>query len=352
MSRSDYSAPVFLTGATGFIGRRLTQALLDLGCTLSALVLPSDAQALPEGVRPYPGDVTDPGTLANALADVRPTVVFHLAAIGMTNPSLPMGAACRVNVDGVINILDAVHSVGGVQRVVLVGSSYEYGARRSDDELDPFNPYGASKVAAWAFARAAYNAWGLPVVWVRPFQVFGPGQHSKALVPASILAAIGQDDFQMTRGEQQRDFVFVSDVVEGLLAAGRVPDIEGRVLDLGSGQLRSVRQVVERIWSLAGAEGRVLAGALPYRPGEVPAIPANVQRTRLLTGWEALTSLDEGLMLTIDAFRNECSSRRERDEDCETARSWSQESRTEVRRSQLGDGDCEITRPLEDDHVE
>ena len=137
MSKSDYPAPVFLTGATGFIGRRLTQALLDLGCTLSALVLPSDAQALPEGVRPYPGDVTDPGTLAAVLADVKPTVVFHLAAIGMTNPSLPMGVACRVNVDGVINILDGVHAVDSVQRVVLVGSSYEYGARRSDDEKSP-----------------------------------------------------------------------------------------------------------------------------------------------------------------------------------------------------------------------
>ena len=319
MSSSDYPAPVFLTGATGFIGRRLTQALLDLGCAVSALVLPSDAQALPEEVRPYAGDVTDPGTLADVLADVRPTVVFHLAAIGMTNPSLSMGAACRVNVNGVINMLDSVHDVAGVQRVVLVGSSHEYGARRSDDELDPFNAYGASKVAAWAFARAAYNAWGLPVVWVRPFQVFGPGQHYKALVPASILAAIGQDDFPMTRGEQQRDFIFVSDVVEGLLAAGRVPDIDGRVLDLGSGQLRSVRQVVERIWSLAGAEGRLLAGALPYRAGEVPAIPANVQRTRLLTGWEALTSLDEGLMLTIDALRNKCSPRRERDGECEAA---------------------------------
>jgi len=328
MPQSEHPTPVFLTGATGFIGRYLTQALLNLGYAVSALVLPSDAQALPVEVRPYSGDITDPGSVADALADAKPTVVFHLAAIGMTNPCLTMGAACRVNVDGVINILNAVHAVEGVQRVVLVGSSHEYGARRSDDELDPFNPYGASKVAAWAFARGAYNAWGLPVVWVRPFQVFGPGQHIRALVPASILAAIGKDDFQMTRGEQRRDFVFVSDVVEGLLTAGRVPDIEGRALDLGSGQLRSIRQVVERIWALAGAEGRVLAGALPYRPGEVPAIPANVQRTRMLTGWEASTSLDEGLMLTIDALRNECSPRRERDEDCET------------------------TRPLEGDHAE
>jgi UDP-glucose 4-epimerase len=320
MHQSSYPLPVFLTGATGFIGRRLTQALLDLGYTVSALVLPRDASALPEEVRVYPGDVTDSGVLSDAVADAKPVIVFHLAAIGMTNPFLPMIEACRVNVDGVINILDAVHSAGCVQRVVLVGSSYEYGARRSDDELDPFNPYSASKVAAWAFARAAYNASGIPIVWVRPFQVFGPGQHAKALVPAAILAAIHQEDFPMTRGEQQRDFIFVNDVVEGLLAAGRVPDIEGRVLDLGSGKLHSVRQVVERIWVLSDAGGQVLAGALPYRPGEVPAIPANVQRTRMLTGWEASTPLDEGLILTIDALRNGNVARCERAEDCETTR--------------------------------
>lgn len=328
MSQSDYPAPVFLTGATGFIGRRLTRALVDLGCAVSALVLPEDVPALPSGVRAYPGNITDPVALSDAIADARPSVVFHLAAVGLTNPGLPMGMACRVNVEGVINLLDAVRAEKGVQRVVLVGSSYEYGARRADDELDPFNAYSASKVAAWAFARAAYNAWGIPVVWMRPFQVYGPGQHPKALVPAAILAAIHQEDFPMTRGEQLRDFVFVDDIVEGLLLAGRAPDIEGRVLDLGSGQLHSIQQVVSRIWTLAGADGRVLAGALPYRPGEVPAIPSHIKRTRSLTGWEPRTPLDEGLRLTIDALRNGTVSRRE----C--------------------DGDCQTARLLEDDHVE
>jgi nucleoside-diphosphate-sugar epimerase len=216
----------------------------------------------------------------------------------------------------VINVLDAVRAVETaastaaataspvVRRVVLVGSSYEYGARRSDDELDPFNPYSASKAAAWAFARAAYNAWGIPVVWVRPFQVYGPGQLHRALVPAAIIAALRDEDFRMTGGEQQRDFVYVDDVVEGLLAAGAVSGIEGRVLDFGTGQLRRIYDVVARIWSLTGSEGEILAGALPYRPGEVPAISANVRRTRLLTGWESKTSLDTGLRWTIDAIRS------------------------------------------------
>jgi UDP-glucose 4-epimerase len=311
--------PVFITGATGFIGRRLTPALIELGCEVAALVLPEDAQNLAAGARAYIGDVTDSAAVSESLAafiqlprDPGSSItIYHLAAMGIVNPGLSMHTACRVNVNGVINVLDAARALNGggespsIRRIVLVGSSYEYGARRSDDELDPFNAYSASKAAAWAFARAAFNAWGAPIVWVRPFQVYGPGQFSKALIPAAILAALANVDFRMTKGEQLRDFVYVDDVVEGLMAAGRAPEIEGHVLDFGVGELRRVYDVVARIWALTGAEGQILPGALPYRPGEAPAIPANVRRTRLLTGWEARTSLDVGLQWTIDALRGD-----------------------------------------------
>ena len=106
----------------------------------------------------------------------------------------------------------------------------------------------------------------------------------------------------MTGGEQQRDFVYVEDIVRGLLSAMAAPDVEGRALDLGTGTLARVLDVVQRIWDLTETRGRILAGALPYRPGEVPAIPADVQRTRLLTGWEPIVSLDQGLALTIQSL--------------------------------------------------
>ena len=301
---SEGSPSVFVTGATGFIGRGLVAALLDRGYAVSALVLPAELDTVPGGVRAYPGDVADPHTVCQAIADARPQQVYHLAAVGLTNPGLPMADALRVNVGGLINVLEGARATGGVQRLVLAGSSYEYGARRADDDLDPFNAYSASKAAGWAFARAAHNAWDTPVVWVRPFQVYGPGQPPQALIPAAIRAALADRDFPTTRGEQQRDFVYVADVVKGLVAAGHAPAIEGRVLDLGTGTLTSVRQVIDRIWALTGSRGRILAGALPYRPGEVPAIPASIGRTRLLTGWEATRSLDEGLQLTIATLRD------------------------------------------------
>jgi nucleoside-diphosphate-sugar epimerase len=300
----ELSTPVFLTGATGFIGRRLAERLIATGADVTALVLPGEADLLPEGTRAIPGDITIPETVTDAIAAARPGLIIHLAAIGITNPDLPFTAACAVNVGGVINVLDAARQIQTAKRILLVGSSYEYGARRAEDGLDPFNAYSASKVAAWAFARATYNAWGAPVAWMRLFQVYGPGQREQALIPAAIRAALSGDDFRMTAGEQQRDFVFVEDVVAGLLAAATAPGIEGRALDVGTGQMHRIRAVVERIWTLSGARGRILAGALPYRPGEVPAIPADVDRTRRLTGWEAQTGLDEGLQQTILGMRD------------------------------------------------
>ena len=295
--------PVLLTGATGFIGRRLAARMVAAGTQVSALVLPGEEDLLPAGVCAFPGDVTGADSVTEAVREVLPVVIVHLAAVGVTNPGLPFTAACHVNVGGTINVLDAACEIGTAQRIVLVGSSYEYGARRADDSLDPFNAYSASKVAAWAFARAAYNAWRAPVVWMRPFQVYGPGQREKALIPAAIRAALNGDNFRMTAGEQQRDFIFVEDVVQSLLAAITAPNIEGRVLDVGTGALYPIRDVVELIWNLTDAPGKILAGALPYRPGEVPAIPADVARTRVLTGWAARVGLEDGLRKTIEGMR-------------------------------------------------
>ncbi len=297
---STLPCPVFLTGATGFIGRRLVSMLLDARCEVAALVHPEETYPLPPEVRTFVGDVTDGVAVGRAVESVQPAGIVHLAAIGTANIGLPMRDACRGNVDGVIALLEATRRVATVRRVVMIGTSYEYGARRSDDALDPFNPYSASKVAAWAFARAAYNSWKTPLVWVRPFQVYGPGQHRKALIPSAIYAALHDADFPMTGGEQQRDFVYVDDVARGLIAALRAPHVEGRALDLGTGTLYRVLDVVERIWALTQSRGRIQAGALSYRPGEVSAIPANAHRTRMLTGWEAAVKLDEGLRLTID----------------------------------------------------
>jgi nucleoside-diphosphate-sugar epimerase len=323
---------VLITGATGFLGQHLVRRVVGAGARVYAGVAPDEpperVAALPVQVHRLTFDMRVAGAVRAAVAEAAPQVIFHLAAVGATDPGVDPHLALAVNAGGALHLLEAVRKCvqegDGVQRVVLVGTCYEYGPSseyrpafrcaassecRSESEfgpretvegLDPFNAYAASKVAAWAFGRMYWRAHGLPVVTVRPFQVYGPGQPDHTLIPAAIRAALAGVDFPMTPGGQERDFIYVDDVIDGFLAIAAAPGIDGCSLDLGTGQVHTLRRVVECIWTITRAQGRVLPGALPYRPGDVMHLAADADRTARLTGWRAGVGLDQGLRRTIE----------------------------------------------------
>lgn len=298
---------MLVTGATGFIGQHVVRRLVDAEARVWAGVYAEDAPerttALPLQAERLSLDIRDSESVRQAVNQASSDVVFHLAAVGVTDPKVDPRLALKVNGLGAVNLLESLLR-DDVQRIVLVGTCYEYGALEALEGLDPFNAYAASKVAAWAFGRMYWRAHGLPVVTVRPFQVYGSGQPSHTLVPAAVAATLAGEDFPMTSGEQERDFIYVEDVVEGMLAAAEAPGVEGNSLDLGTGTARPVRTVVERIWQLVDGAGQIQPGALPYRPGEVRQLVADADRTAQLTGWRAMTDLDEGLRETIAELRD------------------------------------------------
>ncbi|MEA3339550.1 MAG: NAD(P)-dependent oxidoreductase [Chloroflexota bacterium] len=299
ISKSDITkSKILVTGATGFIGRRLARRLVEAGAQVWTTGLPGEQP--PSGVASHsPLDARDGDAVRAIVAEAAPQIVFHLAAAGVTDSGVDAALALAVNVGGALHLLEALRG-RDARRVVLAGTCYEYGAREAVEGLDPFNAYAASKVAAWAFGRMYWRMYGLPVVTVRPFQVYGPGQPTRTLIPAAIRAALAGEDFPMTPGQQQRDFIYVDDVVDGMLAAAAAPHLDGESLDLGTGRAHAILRVVERIWTMMEAPGKILAGRLPYRTGAVMRLVAGADRTAHLTGWRARVGLEEGLRRTIE----------------------------------------------------
>lgn len=282
---------VIVTGATGFIGRALVKRLAAEGAAVTALVREEAGRkfgdGLPPDVEAVEVDLRYAAGIKRAVDSVSPTLVIHLAAIGVTDPFLPIAEALRGNVETTINLLKAV---AGRCRVL---------AARTPGEIECINPYAASKAAAWQFCRMFGRTEGWPIVGVMPFQTYGPGQPARTVLGAALKAARAGENFPATSGEQLRDWICIDDVVDGILASARAENIEGESIELGTGVGTPVREVVARLFEIVG-KGRPLIGALPRRPGEVAEQIANAARTEQLIGWRAKIGIEAGLKKMIE----------------------------------------------------
>lgn len=294
---------VLVTGATGFIGPHLVRRLVTASARVTCLILNEAKQrTLPTDVTARIADLRDAGAVAAIVRDVRPALVFHLAAVGVTDFGVDPVAAVQVNLAGTLNLLTALKG-SGYRRFLFVGTGHEYGDNPSPfherQSPAPANVYAASKSAAWLFCQMYHRTQGWPVVGVRPFGAYGSGQRPPAFLPALIQAALLGQDFPMTGGEQTRDLVYVEDVVEGMIRAATAAGVEGQTFNLSSGHGVSLAELARRVVALMGDPIRLGLGALPYRPGQIWRMVGDNTRAREMLGWQPTVSLDEGLRRTI-----------------------------------------------------
>lgn len=298
---------ILITGAFGFIGRHLLSGLLTepdnkvylLDRQKPGLLSLPNRHPSPTPAAIIDADLRDLEQIQRSVAAIRPDVVFHLAAAGVGDPFLDVGLAISHNLHGTINLLQALFAgrsnAHRPQKVIISRTPGEYSA---------MNPYAASKAAAWQFCRMYARTKGWPIVGGAVFQAYGPGQPAQRLLPAAIFAALNDEDFPMTAGQQRKDWIYVADIVSGFLAIRDTKLTPGTTIELGSGQLTSVADVVRQVYEIIGGLGHPEIGALPSRPGEVSKQLADVQRSYELTNWRPTMPLGEGLRKTIDALRN------------------------------------------------
>ncbi len=312
---------VLITGATGFIGSHLAERLVAEGAEVTLAVEPGASKAnvarILDKVRVHEVDLREGQAVRQLVRECEPRKIYHLAAVGVTDPGVDPRLAVQVNVMGTLNLLEAL-SETDCDCFVNTGTCYEYGhhtppppvppnlggpgGQREDQMVDPINAYAASKSAAWLFCNMYHRTRGYPIVTVRPFTVYGPRQSQRALIPQVILSALQGKDFEMTGGEQTRDFTYVDDVVEGYIRASLSKKAIGQTINLGTGEEHPIKDVVLKVLELIGSPMRLLIWALPYRPREIWRLYADSSKARELLGWQPQVGLEAGLRKTIEWY--------------------------------------------------
>jgi UDP-glucose 4-epimerase len=311
---------VCVTGGAGFIGGHLVDALMSLGASITVIDDLSNSalghlgeliELDPARVRFVHGSILDPAALARAAEGA--AAVFHLGAVCSVPLSLeqPM-RTWEVNATGTLRVLEAARAQGS-KRVVFSASSSAYGNAATlpiaEDTLPaPLSPYAASKVAGERLMEAYAESFGLSTVSLRYFNIFGPRQLANSpysgVIPRFVDAAIAGEPLLMHGdGEQSRDFTYVGNaVLANLLAGATTTPLAGEVINIGTGEHTTVRELASRVLESFGRPASLAENAPPRR-GDVLHSLADISRARELLGYEPLTTVEDGLDQTFRWWR-------------------------------------------------
>ena len=311
---------ILVTGADGFIGSHLVEGLLDKGCQVRAFVFynsfnswgwldtfPVEKQ---KAIDIFAGDVRDPNGVRQAIKGV--DVVFHLAAlIGIPFSYHSPDSYVDTNVKGTLNVLQACRDFS-VERIIVTSTSEVYGTAQyiPIDEKHPLqgqSPYSASKIAADKITESFYRSFGAPVITARPFNTYGPRQSARAVIPTIITQLlVGKKEIHLGSLHPTRDLNFVTDICEGFTALARCDEAIGKEVNIGSGQEISIGDLANLIISMINPDARIIAEDSRKRPpnSEVERLFCDNSLIKKLTDWKPKVTIKEGLINTIEWFKN------------------------------------------------
>lgn len=287
---------VLVTGGSGFIGSHLVNRLLSEGCEIAVMVRYGNVMRCErlrgcwDQLTIIEADLRNRGALEQA-RKFAPDVVYHLAAYNHVGESFVQVEECfDVNAKGTANLLDMLSGYAG--KFVYLSTSEVYGHQTTvpfheSMRPEPISPYAVTKYAGEQYCSLYQRLENsLPVAIVRGFNVFGPYQSSKAIIPELIINCLQDKPIRTTKGEQTREFNFVSNLVDGIVATSKCDHRLDGVVNIASGQEIAIRDLVLTIAEITGRTSNMEIGALPYRPTEIWRMFADTTRARTVLGWE------------------------------------------------------------------
>jgi UDP-glucose 4-epimerase len=289
---------ILITGASGFLGSHLCDRLCQNGAEVHAISRTERATDN-DLLHWWQGNMEDMAVVQNIFQIIKPNIIFHLSGLitGAADLELVLPTFHSLVVS-TINILTAATRIG-CDRVVTTGSLEE--PEPTQGEIAPISPYSAAKWASAAYSRMFHRLYQTPVVIVRPFMTYGPRQPVHKIIPSVTLSLLKGEAPKLASGVREVDWIYVDDVIDGMLAAARVAGVEGYTFDLGSGNLVSIRALVEQLTQIVNPRIQPLFGALPDRPVEKVRV-ANTAYSLDKLEWQPCVSLETGLVTTVNWF--------------------------------------------------
>jgi nucleoside-diphosphate-sugar epimerase len=289
---------VLVTGANGFLGRHLIERLHPQGAKIYAVSRSVPAAA--DGIEWRQGDLTHLDWLQDLTTDIRPDVIFQMASCSLGGQDAQFVLPTFENdLRVTVNTLLAAKQCG-CSRVVLVASLEEPVLDGRPVQIP--SPYAAAKACCTYYGLMFHQLYGVPVTMLRPFMTYGPGQKPYKLIPHTLLSLLKREVPQLSSGERPVDWVYVDDVITAFLQAAVRPEAVGATIDLGSGTLVPVRDVVRQIHQFMPDAPGPLFGALPDRIMETVRC-AETETAAKILNWRATTPLEEGLSKTVAWYR-------------------------------------------------
>ena len=295
---------VLLTGARGFVGRQIANALAKLDFEIHAVSSTGGDPSIPAH-RWHKVNLMDSGATEALLSDVKPSHLVH-AAWDTTHGAYWTSDANYAWVSASLGLLEAFQAAGG-RRLVVLGSCAEYDWRFgycSEDvtPLNPGHPYGVCKVSLFRLCEAYCRTHNISMAWARLFLLYGPHEDTKRLVPSVINALLAGNEAVCTDGTQIRDMMHVEDV-GGAVAALCASDVTGAV-NIGTGNPVSLSEVVKEIAKQIDRSDLLRLGALPSRPDDPPLLVADTGKLCREVGFQPRHDLSSGIAATIAFWRN------------------------------------------------
>lgn len=311
---------ILITGADGFIGSHLTEALLDEGYQVKAFCLYNSfnswgwLDSLPKEklgqIEVFMGDIRDPNGVRTAMKNCE--IVFHLAAlIAIPYSYHSPDNYVDTNIKGTLNILNAARDFN-IEKLLVTSTSEVYGTAQyvPIDEKHPKqgqSPYSATKIGADHLAESFYRSFNLPITIVRPFNTYGPRQSARAVIPTIITQLLaGKEEIKLGAIHPTRDLLFVKDTVNGFIEIARSVDLTGQEVNIATQTEISIGNLAQMLINIINPDAKIISDDIRLRPdkSEVERLLGSNAKITEHTNWKQKVTLEEGLKITIDWFRD------------------------------------------------